>query len=588
MAIGCAYFGVRILRHVVRDLDDLASRGYTGVLHTFSENDLAHYRGTFERIVAASHVAGLEVQAGPWGVGRTFGGEAESRFVAERPDTWQRREDGTPVGAACLNHPEYRAFLRGWADAAIEAGVDRVFWDEPHVKSGTCACEWCAGRSTHETLVDFLGEMLAHVQSRGGKSTVCLLPNDDVSDWDAVASLPGLDTLATDPYWHVFREPVGPFVGRYAARAASAARRHGVRAQLWVPAYGLSLSEVPDFESAVAEARAAGITDLWVWGYEACAHMSSLASPDAAEVWEWATLALTGGGRRAVTEGRVDGHADIDLRSTRELVELINDEDARVAPAVRDAAPELARAIDAIAERVARGGRLIYVGAGSSGRIALVDAAECGPTFGIAPGQVLALVAGGPEALAVAQEAAEDDGEAGAADVIAAGAGPDDAVVLLSASGRTEYVLGAARAAVEAGALTVGVVCARGSELGRLVDHDVVAVVGPEVISGSTRMKAGTAQKLVLNTISTVTMIRLGKTFGNLMVDVVASNAKLRGRTKRAVVLATGATDDVAADALERAGGSAKVAIVSLLAGLDAEAARERLDAAGGVVRRAL
>ena len=201
---------------------------------------------------------------------------------------------------------------------------------------------------------------------------------------------------------------------------------------------------------------------------------------------------------------------------------------------------------------------------------------------------MVALVAGGPHALAVAQEAAEDDADAGASDLTGAGVGAADAVVLLSASGSTPYVLGAARAARAAGALTVGVVCARDSALAQLVDHDVVAVVGPEVIAGSTRMKAGTAQKLILNTISTVTMIRLGKTFGNLMVDVVASNAKLRGRTVRAVVLATGASDDVAGAALARADGNAKVAIVALLTGVDAEAARERLEEAGGVVRRAL
>jgi N-acetylmuramic acid 6-phosphate etherase len=188
----------------------------------------------------------------------------------------------------------------------------------------------------------------------------------------------------------------------------------------------------------------------------------------------------------------------------------------------------------------------------------------------------------------VAQEAAEDDTEAGAREVAAAAVAARDAVVLLSASGRTPYVLGAAREAATAGALTVAVVCARGSELGRLVDHEIVAVVGPEVISGSTRMKAGTAQKLILNTISTVTMVKLGKTFGNLMVDVVASNEKLRGRTRRAVELATGTSEETAEAALAAAGGDAKVAIVSLLAGLDAAAARAKLEQAGGKVRLAL
>jgi N-acetylmuramic acid 6-phosphate etherase len=289
-----------------------------------------------------------------------------------------------------------------------------------------------------------------------------------------------------------------------------------------------------------------------------------------------------------VTEVAAEAYADLDLRSTQELVELLNEEDATVPGAVHAAASSLAAAIDAIVERLERGGRLIYVGAGSSGRLALVDAAECGPTFGVPPGQVLALIAGGPDAVAVAQEAAEDDSGAGSADLTAVDIGPDDAVVALSASGGTPYVLGAVRAARAARALTVGVVCARDSELGRLVDHLVAAVVGPEVIAGSTRMKAGTAQKLILNTISTVSMVRLGKTFGNLMVDLVASNSKLHDRARRAVALATNASEEQVEAALEAAGGDAKVAIVSLLSGLDADGARSRLRAAGGVVRRSL
>jgi N-acetylmuramic acid 6-phosphate etherase len=289
-----------------------------------------------------------------------------------------------------------------------------------------------------------------------------------------------------------------------------------------------------------------------------------------------------------VTEDHVSDRSDLDLRPTLDLIHLINDEDAVVAGAVRRSADALAAAIDAIVPRLEAGGRLIYVGAGSSGRLASVDAAECGPTFGIPPEQVIAIVAGGTTALAVAQEAAEDDDAAGARDLAAAGVHERDAVILLSASGSTPYVLGAARAACEAGALTVALVCATESELARHADHEVAAVVGPEVIVGSTRMKAGTAQKLLLNTISTVTMVRLGKTYGNLMVDLVASNAKLRKRARSAVVIATGADEADVDAALAASDGDAKVAIVSLLSGLDAPAARARLDAANGVVRRAL
>jgi N-acetylmuramic acid 6-phosphate etherase len=289
-----------------------------------------------------------------------------------------------------------------------------------------------------------------------------------------------------------------------------------------------------------------------------------------------------------ITERSAPELADVDLLSTRALVERINDLDAAVAPAVRAASGELAAAIDAIVERLEAGGRLVYVGAGSSGRLGLVDAAECGPTFGIPSEQVVALIAGGAAAQAAAQEAAEDDAEAGAADVAAARVGASDAVVALSASGTTPYTTGAARAAREAGALVVGVACVEDSELGDLADHEVVAVVGPEVIAGSTRMKAGTAQKLILNTISTVTMVRLGRTYGNLMVDVVASNAKLRARARNTVALATGASDDEVDAALEAGGGDAKVAIVSLLLGVDAAAARRRLEDAGGAIRRAV
>ena len=285
-------------------------------------------------------------------------------------------------------------------------------------------------------------------------------------------------------------------------------------------------------------------------------------------------------GIESITEGRLEEHADLDLKATQALVELMNAEDAKVPAAVDGAAAPLAAAIDAIVERLERGGRLVYVGAGTSGRLAAMDAAECEPTFGVRPGLVVAIT--------VTEEAGEDDSEAGAAALASAKVGAADAVVAISASGTTPYTLGAAGAAREAGSLTVGVVCAPDSELGRIVEHEIAAVVGPEVLAGSTRLKAGTAQKLILNTISTVAMIRLDKTFGNLMVDVVASNAKLRGRARRVVELATEASSDEADAALESARGDAKVAIVSLLAGLTADEARLRLKAAGGSIRRSV
>ncbi len=272
---------------------------------------------------------------------------------------------------------------------------------------------------------------------------------------------------------------------------------------------------------------------------------------------------------------------ELDLRSTRELVELMNREDATVPAVVGAAGPQIAVVVDEVVARLARGGRLVYVGAGTSGRLAAADAAECEATFAAAPGQVLALVA-------VDDAAEEDDADAGVLAVRSAEVGPDDAVVAVSAGGATRFAIGAARAAAEAGAFTACVVSAPASELARAVEREILVVVGPEVVAGSTRLKAGTAQKLVLNTLSTVAMIRLGKTFGDLMVEVVAANEKLRGRVRRIVGAATGAPAADVERALADAGGDAKVAIVSLLAGVDAPAARAQLDAAGGNLRSAL
>ena len=288
-----------------------------------------------------------------------------------------------------------------------------------------------------------------------------------------------------------------------------------------------------------------------------------------------------------VTEAR-GGNSDIDLLSSHELVELMNDQDEAVAPAVRAASRQIADMIDAVVERLEAGGRLLYVGAGSSGAIAALDAAECETTFALPPGRVAAIVAGAGLESAAERDAAEDDAEAGAKGVADAAVTAADAVLGISASGRTPFVVGAIEAAAAAGALTGAVVSAPDSALAALVDHEIVVVVGPEFLAGSTRLKAGTAQKLVLNTISTASMVRLGKTFGNLMVDVRPTNDKLRDRVRRIVELATGAPPDEVEAALEAAGGEAKVAIVSLLAEVDADTASARLEAAGGRIRAAL
>jgi N-acetylmuramic acid 6-phosphate etherase len=280
--------------------------------------------------------------------------------------------------------------------------------------------------------------------------------------------------------------------------------------------------------------------------------------------------------------------ADYDLRTTIELVELMNAQDVTVPAAVASASRQIAAVAEAIAESLRRGGRLIYVGAGSSGRIAALDASECESTFSTPPGKVVSLLAGGAHASPLEQEAAEDDGDAGSADVAALDLRAEDFVVAVSASGRTPYVLGAVRTTTAAGARTACVVSVRGSELAEAVEHAIVVEVGPEFLAGSTRLKAGTAQKLVLNMLSTISMIRLGKTFGNLMVDVSATNDKLRARVRRIVRTATGASDEQVEQALAAADGDAKVAIVSLLAGIGADEARARLDDAGQSIRLAV
>ena len=303
---------------------DLAARGYTGVLHTFSENDLAYYRETLAELVAASHAEGLWVQASPWGLGRTFGGEAESRWVAVHPEACQVLDDGRRVAAACLNSDAYRRFCKKWADWALECGVDSVFWDEPSwvvpaqvgVEDSarwSCRCDHCARRLggqipeeltpevqrfREESVVDFLRELVAHVAARGGANTVCLLPATEgtqgLADWNEVAALPGLATLATDPYWKHWEEDAEPFVRRFARLVRETADHYGIGAQLWVPGFGLDRDDIADLEAGVAAAREEGVDDLWTWGYEACRHMTHLATPDAAIVWQSVTAALTG------------------------------------------------------------------------------------------------------------------------------------------------------------------------------------------------------------------------------------------------------------------------------------------------------
>lgn len=267
-------------------------------------------------------------------------------------------------------------------------------------------------------------------------------------------------------------------------------------------------------------------------------------------------------------------YADLDLLDTASLVHAMNTEYRAVADAIDAVSSSIAQAVDAITARLRSGGRLIYLGAGTSGRLGVLDASECPPTFGTEPSQVVGIIAGGDIAIRNAVEGAEDHPEAGARDLDRINVDSKDAVVGISASGRTPYVIGALTHAKARGALTVGLACNTDSRVGVAADIAIEIEVGTEFLAGSTRLKAGSAQKAVLNMLSTLSMIRLGKTFGNVMVDLRASNQKLVARSERTVMAVTGADPAAAACALESANGSVKDAIFALLTGLaPAEAA---------------
>ncbi|RLV49034.1 N-acetylmuramic acid 6-phosphate etherase [Nocardioides mangrovicus] len=278
----------------------------------------------------------------------------------------------------------------------------------------------------------------------------------------------------------------------------------------------------------------------------------------------------------------------LDAVDTLEAARMMNQADAGVAAAVERVLPQVARAVDEVTSRMRRGGRLVYAGAGTAGRLGVLDASECPPTFDTDPACVVGLIAGGERALTTAVEGAEDSRVEGFRVVDELAVDELDTVVGISASGRTPYAIGAVERAAVRGCFTVGLACNAGSDLGRAAELAIEVVVGPEVIAGSTRLKAGTAQKLVLNMISTLTMVRLGKTYQNLMVDLRATNEKLAARSWRIVREATGAADADVDRALAEADGEVKTAIAVLLGGVGAGEARRRLDAHGGVLRDAL
>jgi N-acetylmuramic acid 6-phosphate etherase len=293
-------------------------------------------------------------------------------------------------------------------------------------------------------------------------------------------------------------------------------------------------------------------------------------------------------GTLPVTEQENPRSRDIASMSIADAVALVNDEDAGVAAAVRLTLPDVARAIEGIVARLERGGRLIHVGTGTSGRLGVLDASECPPTFGVSPELVQAVIAGGYDACHKAVEASEDDREAGGRDLEHRCLSAADAVVGIAASGRTPYTIGAVEYARARGAFTVAVTCVPGSAITRAVDVAIVPVVGPEVLAGSTRMKAGTAQKLVLNMLSTVTMIRLGYVTGNRMTNMRARNSKLQARSVRIVRAETGVDETAAEAALSQAGGDLPSAIVMLKTGRPPDQVKAALASANGIIAKAI
>lgn len=291
---------------------------------------------------------------------------------------------------------------------------------------------------------------------------------------------------------------------------------------------------------------------------------------------------------KMVTERRNPKTNRLDEMTPMELITVMNEEDRNVIEAVKNVLPNIAEVIGWCTESLSGEGRLVYMGAGTSGRLGVLDAVECIPTFGVEPGKVIGLIAGGEKALMRAVEGAEDDSALGEADLVRLELKPEDVVIGIAASGRTPYVTGGLRYAKKAGCRTAAIVCNGDSEIAEEADISIELIVGPEILTGSTRLKSGTAQKMVCNMISTATMAGIGKTYENLMVDVVQTNAKLIKRAENIVMEAAGCERERAQAALKKADGNAKTAIVMILSSCEADEAKEKLKMAKGHVRHAL
>ena len=658
MPIGVSYFGNRILRHVAADMDDLAARGFTGVLHTMSENDLAYYRDTLGRIVEISHAAGLFVQVGPWGLGRTFGGEAESLFVANHPHVGQVLDSGRPGGRRLpqlRGLPGVRALLgrgrggdRRRPDLLGRAplGPPRPLRRAPRAVGLPLRPLRAAlvrrdrrrrhADRAHRRRAGLPGALPGRVPRRADRlrgqprrprapSACCPTPAAR-SAWPTGRPWPvspGVATLATDPYWKAFDEPVVPFVTEFSERVAQQAAAAGIEPQIWIQGFRLGPEDADDIHAAVAAARAAGVDDLWTWGYEACGHMSYLGTRDPERVWEILCAALTTPTDRPepafltapdtvlrnartasgalhpprcrdlgglVTERVRPELADLDLRPTQELVRLMASEEAAVAAAVRAGGAGHRR-------RHRRHRRPAHRAARRSNRL---RRRRDGRAHGrprrrrVRPDLQRRRHVRRPHGRRPAapsrnrRRAPRTTPPPAPPSSPALGVGPADAVVGISASGRTPYVLGALGAAREAGALTVGLSCHPGSLVsgrrrpcrrgrrrprGHRRLHPPEGRRGPEArAQHDLHRRDGPSRPHVREPDGRRS----------------AGSEKLVDRARRIVVTATGCTPAEAAAALEAADGEVKTAIVALLAGVDAATARHRLARSGGVVRRAL
>ena len=291
---------------------------------------------------------------------------------------------------------------------------------------------------------------------------------------------------------------------------------------------------------------------------------------------------------RIDTEKQNMNTLNLDQMSIKEALTVMNNEDEKVVEAIKEVIPEIERAVEVIIQQFNKGGRLIYIGAGTSGRLGVLDASECPPTFGAPKEQVVGIIAGGKVALTDAVEGAEDDVEQGKADVMAIDLNENDVLVGLAASGRTPYVIGALEYANKINVPTVSVACTKDSEIGKVANIAIEAVPGPEVLTGSTRLKAGSTQKMILNMLSTISMVGIGKAYKNLMIDVQLTNEKLISRGKSIVMKATDVTEEVASQKLVESGSDVKVAILMILLDVDKDTAVEKLNATKGHIRKAL